>query len=114
MKRGYAARVLTASMALEKSFFDIFGNLVKVFPPDEAYTLTERSKRGLQDTSQPGGFIQDHIFLAGKKKVETLPTDALRMLYTGKIAIAHLPLARQLLSAKKLVAPAFLPDSFHG
>ncbi len=114
LRRKYAARAIVAAMATEKSFFDIVSELVKFFDVEEAFTLAERSKRGLADTSQPGGFIQDHVFLQGKKKVDPLSNDDLRMLFVGKISVEQLPLIQELIDQHQLVDAAFLPEPLHG
>jgi uncharacterized protein (TIGR02421 family) len=114
IRRRYAARVLASAWASTRSFFDIFRALVEFFPEEEAFTLTQRSKRGVTDTSNPGGFIQDHIYLQGKKDVEWLSSSDLRLLYTGRIAVHHLPLIREMVNQKKILAPVFVPSVFHG
>ncbi|HLG20747.1 MAG TPA: tyrosine/phenylalanine carboxypeptidase domain-containing protein [Bdellovibrionota bacterium] len=114
VRRRYAGRVIAASLASTKSFFDIFAKLVESFSPEEAFTLTQRSKRGLEDTSHPGGFVQDHIYLQGKKRIADLKTEDLRLLYSGKIAVHHLPVVRELIAQHKLMDPAFLPSPLYG
>lgn len=114
VQRRLAGRVLAAFATPKESFFDIFRSLVKFFPPEEAYTITVCSKRGLRDTKEPGGYVRDHIYLKGKKKVQNLGADDLHLLYTGKISVHHLPLVKEMLANKKLFDPAFLPSAFHG
>ena len=67
------------------------------FSPEEAYALTQRSKRGLIDTSKPGCLIRDHIFMSGHRKVRTLTPQKRKMLFTGRIATHHLPIVEELL-----------------
>ncbi len=114
VRRRYAGRVLAASLAPTENFFDMFRGLVEFFPAEEAFTLVQRSKRGVHDTSQPGGFIYDHIYLAGKKEVKGLSNSDYQLLYTGKVSVHHLPLIRELMSQKKILAAAFFPSVFHG
>ena len=114
VKRRYAGRVLAANLVPTKSFFDIVNALVEFFAPDEAFTLALRSKRGQEDTSQPGGFVQDHIYLQGRKQVASLSNADIRLLYSGRIAVHHLDMVKELIAQKKLVDPAFVPDVFHG
>jgi hypothetical protein len=114
VRRRYAGRVVAASLAPRKNFFDIYRTLVDSFPPEEAFTLTLRTKRGLQNTAEPGGFISDHMYLQGKKDVEGLSQDDFEVLYTGRIAVHHLPVVRELLRERVILEPAFFPDTFHG
>ncbi|MFH1017692.1 MAG: tyrosine/phenylalanine carboxypeptidase domain-containing protein [Pseudomonadota bacterium] len=114
VRRRYAGRVLAASLAPTANFFDMFRGLVEFFPPEEAFNLVQRSKRGVHDTSQPGGFVQDHIYLAGRKEVKGLSDTDYQLLYTGRVAVHHLPLIRELMAQKKILAAAFFPSVFHG
>lgn len=69
--REYAIRVIAVNEALTKSFSEVYESLRKLdLSKDKAYYLTKRAKRGLTDTAQPGGFIKDHIYLLGRKKVK--------------------------------------------
>jgi hypothetical protein len=113
VRRRLAGRVLAADAARRDSFFDIFESLVKFFPAEEAYALTACSKRGLRNTQEPGGYVRDHIYLRGKKKVEGLSSEDLLLLYTGRISVTHLPLVKEMIANHQLVDPAFLPSTLH-
>ncbi len=112
VKRRYAARVIACRDLHQQSFFDIFCQLEKLFPTEEAYFLTERCKQGLTHTSKPGGFVRDHIYLQGKRRLANINSTDLRLLYTGKVAFSHLPLVKTMISEHKLVDPAFFPSVF--
>lgn len=49
-----------------------------------AFIRAYRVKRGLQDTSQPGGFIKDHIYFQGYSRITDSPALA-DQLYAGKV-----------------------------
>ncbi|MFB6294727.1 MAG: tyrosine/phenylalanine carboxypeptidase domain-containing protein [Candidatus Nanohaloarchaea archaeon] len=49
-----------------------------------AYIRAYRVKRGIRDTSQPGGFVKDHIYFQGYQKIADRP-DLADELYAGKI-----------------------------
>ncbi|MDY6769446.1 MAG: hypothetical protein SVU88_00570, partial [Candidatus Nanohaloarchaea archaeon] len=49
-----------------------------------AFIRAYRVKRGLQDTSRPGGFIKDHIYFQGYRRLEQEPGLAAD-LYAGKL-----------------------------
>lgn len=114
IRRRYAGRVIAAHLALKHGFFDIFSKLVEFFPLDEAYALTLRSKRGLRETSKPGGFVQDHIYLQGHRKLKGLSVEDLQLLFCGKISANHIPLVREMIEQHRLLEPAFVPPAFHG
>ncbi|MFH1263473.1 MAG: tyrosine/phenylalanine carboxypeptidase domain-containing protein [Pseudomonadota bacterium] len=114
IQRRLAGRMLAAALAPKHSFFDMFRRLVKFFSPEEAYTITVLSKRGLRETHEPGGYVRDHIYSSGTKKIKDLTADEIHLLYTGRIAVHHLPLVKELMKNKKLVDPAFLPAILHG
>lgn len=86
--RSYAGRVVAVDLALKKSFRYVYQYLAQYFPPDEAYQLTLRVKRGLSDTSKPGGFTKDYIYLHGKQMLENMKT--LKPLFVGRIALEDL------------------------
>lgn len=53
-------------MAKERSFVEIFNALEKyIQDPDRRWKYVLRVKRGLNDTSQPGGFYKDQCYLRG-------------------------------------------------
>jgi uncharacterized protein (TIGR02421 family) len=114
VKKRYAGRVIAASLAPTRSFFELFRNLREYFPDEDAYSLTQRSKRGLKDSSKPGGFVQDHIYWQGKKLVQKLPRSDLRLLFTGKISVSHIPLVQDMIDRNEISQPMLLPGVFHG
>lgn len=92
--RAYAGRVLANHMSLTGSFCTVYNNLLDYFPKNDAWTLTLRSKRGLVDTSKPGGFTKDHLYLKGFLKVKQFAESGgnIKKLYVGKIGVEHVPL----------------------
>lgn len=92
--KGYAGRVIANSMSLRGSFCTVYNCLLEYFPKNDAWTLALRSKRGLKDTSKPGGFTKDHIYLKGFLKVKDFVENGgnLKKLYVGKIGVEHVPL----------------------
>ena len=114
--RKYSARVIAASMVPHASFSEIFEEMLRYFPPEKAYTITHRVKRGLTDTSLPGGYTKDYIYLSGFLKVsdflQTCPSkaSALKTLYCGKIGIEDFEMAQNLLERGVLKMPRYLPE----
>ena len=96
--RNYAGRVLAIHWALQYSFSETYQKLCKYFGEQEAYHLTLRVKRGLKDTSQPGAYTKDSIYLGGyervKKYLYQFPEDK-SILFKGRIGIDDIPLLKK-------------------
>ena len=95
--KNYAGRVLAIHLALEKSFRETFNGLCNYFTSKDAYHLTLRAKRGLSDTSKPGAFTKDIIYLEGYERVkEYLKKNPknINLLFKGKIDIKDLILLK--------------------
>lgn len=90
---GYAARTIAVSLALTHSFSSVYTHLLDYFPPDEAWRITLRAKRGVNDTSKPGAFTKDYFYFKGWHEVKTFLSTGgnLRDLYIGKIGLQHTP-----------------------
>ncbi len=98
----------TVATAKEKSFSSLFSDLEKfVADPGRRWELSVRAKRGLTDTSQPGGFFKDQTYLSGAIAVAewiTLNPTLVKFLYLGKIAIADINTLKA-----NVAEPAYLP-----
>lgn len=82
---------LTTFIALEGSFLDVWQYLQPFYPndPEIAFTLAAKKKRGLTDTSRPGGFSKDHLYFEGFIEVTKFLIEQnfpLNGLYFGKLA----------------------------
>lgn len=64
----YYYRLKAVSM-LQQSFREIYTFLSKSLPSEKAYLITYRVKRGMGDTSLPGGFPKDAAYFQGFKEV---------------------------------------------
>ena len=78
------------------------------FDEEKSWRITLRAKRGLSDTSEPGGLTKDYLYLDGyykvKKYIET--GHDIKKLYVGKIAIEHVSLVDKM---ENIVKPRYLP-----
>lgn len=87
----FAARMIAANMAITKSFYEIFDTLVKKYSLSKhnSYIITKRVKRGLTDTSKPGGFIKDHVYFEGFYMIRKFMQSGgdIRPLFVGKISL---------------------------
>ena len=95
----YAGRVLANDLSLKNSFCAVYNSLLEYFPKNDAWTLTLRAKRGLSDTSKPGAFTKDHIYLKGFLNVKKYAERGgdIKKLYIGKIGIEHVPLLKYII-----------------
>ena len=106
--RNYAGRVLAIHFALQLSFDKTYKKLLKYFDKNTAFKLTVRAKRGLKDTSKPGAFTKDIIYLKGYLEVKKFAqNNNLTQLYVGKIGIKDISKVSKLNFVKD---PKILPD----
>lgn len=114
-----AIRYLAVEYAQEGSFVEVWQKLGKyVQDPERRWQIVFRQKRGLTDTSQPGGFTKDMVYFQGL--VETWewlrhndfdPTD----LYYGKLAAEDVATAKELNPNYEPFLPSFFsldPDLY--
>ena len=89
--RTYAGRVLAVHYALKYSFLKTYDHLCKYFKPKTSWKLTLRAKRGVKDTSKPGAYTKDVVYLRGFLRVlEFAKKRDVNQLYVGKIKIEDL------------------------
>ncbi|WP_187151734.1 tyrosine/phenylalanine carboxypeptidase domain-containing protein [Methanosarcina siciliae] len=107
----YSARAIAADYSTKSSFYEIFEKLVKHFPPSTAYSIVQRVKRGMLDTSLPGGYTKDMVYMDGFQKVSSFlkNNDSMEILYTGKIGLDNVDLAQELIDRGILSRPKYMP-----
>jgi uncharacterized protein (TIGR02421 family) len=97
--KAISARVIAVNMSLKNSFSTVYNELKEHIPDEVAYIITTRTKRGLSDTSKPGAYTKDYVYLKGffdvKKYLKS--GGSLKKLYTGKIGIKHVNLLPKLM-----------------
>lgn len=96
----YAARTIAAKMAQTKGFREVYDYLVNFLGPGEVFKIVLRAKRGVEDTSKPGGYPKDFVYLKGYLALKELIGDRkdngafvdslVTSLYHGKIGIDHI------------------------
>ena len=104
----YASRVVAVNMATKYSFRKTYDYLKKYLDKDLAWRTTVRVKRGLTDTSKPGGCTKDYAYLRGYFAVKKYIEDGgdIQKLYYGKVGIQHVELLGKI---DDLVEPKLLP-----
>jgi hypothetical protein len=61
---------LQAVSKLDLSFREIYNYLINFITPQLAFVMTYRVKRGMADTSEPGGYEKDAYYLMGYFEVK--------------------------------------------
>lgn len=104
--RDYAGRVVAVDSACKNlSFRKTYERLREYgFTEGKAWRLAIRVHRG-------GGYIKDHVYLAGYLKVKKFAekNGDFKTLYIGKVSIENLPLVRKLLQQGVLKKAKYLP-----
>ena len=79
--------------------------------PTRAFTNSLRVKRGVRDTSRPGGFTKDLVYWEGYHQVAAYlrdPTRDIRDLYWGKVGLEEIEDLRAQAVTANLVYPTFV------
>ncbi|MFA5931596.1 MAG: tyrosine/phenylalanine carboxypeptidase domain-containing protein [archaeon] len=108
--RTYAGRVLAVDYALKHDFLDTFDYLKNYFSENEAYTITQRVKRGIP-YSKKGAFTKDYVYFAGLIEIEEFVNKggSVKELFYGKISTKELGMVKKISGIKE---PIFLPKSY--
>ncbi|MBR9690151.1 DUF1704 domain-containing protein [Candidatus Woesearchaeota archaeon] len=105
----FCARIIAADMSLSKSFYHIFNALHKKYnlSKHNAYIITKRAKRGMVDTSLPGGYIKDHVYFEGFQMIRKFMQEGgdIRPLFAGKIALSERSLVKKESIKKDILVP---------
>jgi hypothetical protein len=106
-----ARHYIGVHLASVNSFAELWEKLTPVIPnPEKRWTNCVRQKRGLTDTSLPGGFTKDLVYLEGTIKVirwmKTHNFD-LSKIYFGKIAVEDAEKAFELNPSFEPLLPSF-------
>jgi len=101
--RNYVGRVVAIDIASRGSFMDVYNELSKHFIAENAFKLALRAKRGISDTSKPGGLTKDYLYLEGYFKVKEYLNKGgkLKDLYHGRIGVEHISLLSEIPYLKK-------------
>jgi uncharacterized protein (TIGR02421 family) len=105
----YAGRVLAVNYALDHSFYETFDYLQQHFSPEQAYSITQRVKRGMTKTEHAGAFTKDFVYLQGRVLVKEFLENggSFTDLYYGKISVDETPLLANLDLEKPAYAPSY-------
>lgn len=91
MKRK-AALVLVVDKALSVGFRKTYAFVQRYFTKESAFHLVMRVKRGLGDTSKPGAYTKDYLYLKGLEQVRKLSPEQRAKLLEARIGIEELRL----------------------
>jgi len=109
--RGFAIMALASHLAKTKGFAEIFKIIQPHVQDDEkTYRIVTRVKRGLGDTSKPGGYLKDHTYYQGAKQIEAFVANGgnITDLYAGKITIEDIQLCSEQIIKPAQILPEFL------
>lgn len=95
-KEKYAMRVLAADYTCEHSFYELFSYLHQKLDFDDAFNMALRTKRGLVDSSQSGGYTKDQVYLDGYVTLKQESLDVISKLYYGKIGVENIDVLKNL------------------
>lgn len=104
------ANVLAIDEALKSSFISTFHKLLSYnLSKEQSFRSTLKAKRGFSDTSQPGAFTKDYVYLKGYFEIKNFIDNGgnIKDLYTGKFNIHDLETIKELNDIKK---PRLLPQ----
>ena len=112
--RNYAGRVIAIDTALQTGFRGTYKALRKYFSEKTAFKLAVRAKRGLKDTSQPGAYTKDVVYLRGFLAVKKWSKrNDVASLYVGKVSLQDLKLMEELpLREPRYVLGQLLDEEF--
>lgn len=105
----YYFRIKAVRM-LSKSFREIYNSLSEVLNPQRAFVMTYRVKRGMADTSLPGGFPKDACYLLGFHEIENLIAEKYpkKLLYATKSPILSTLLNKYgFINTENIITPRF-------
>lgn len=96
------------------SFSEVFNQLKSFKMTDDlAWQLTVRGKRGLTDTSLPGGLTKDLVYFEGAVSIWQWlqnPSNDPRDLYLGRLGLEQIPHFKNLAKRDHLLYPTFFAD----
>lgn len=101
---------IKAVRLLHKGFREIYETLLENLTPQRAFVMTYRVKRGLADTSAPGGFPKDASYLLGLHEIEKLVAEnfSKKLLYATRSPILSSMLSKYgLLTTERVLTPKF-------
>jgi len=113
VRRRYALRFLASRAGLDCGLRAVVDRLVDHTTVAEAFDIAVRVKRGLVDTSVPGGFIKDQVYFGGLTEVHAYmaghPEDY-DLLMASKWSLRQIPLLRELRADRLLLPPTYRVD----
>lgn len=105
-----AINLITCHIALNNSFAESVAKLMELdIKLNKAINFTLKTKRGIGDTSKPGGFAKQAIYTRGALKVQDFVNKGGKLsdLYIGKIDLDELETCKKI---KSLNPPLYVPS----
>ena len=113
--RLYAGRVIAVSLSKEKSFYEIFTELINYFNENDAIYITQRVKKGLNYTYESGGFTKDYVYFDGYLKIKNflIQKNNPQILFVGSIGLDDISDVKNLLKTNIINKPKIIPAIFN-
>lgn len=102
--------VLAVHFSLKHSFVEVFEKMLDYkIPPERAWRNALKVKRGLEDTSEPGGFTKDLLYYRGYNQIKQFVAAGgnIKDLYRGKFNSDDIELILQISGLKEA---KYIPD----
>ncbi|MCK5451067.1 MAG: DUF1704 domain-containing protein [Candidatus Omnitrophica bacterium] len=106
----YAARALGSDLCGRMSFYEAFKEMREFLPEDISYRIIERGKRGMRDTSVPGGMTKGYHYISGWLKMKKYIKNGndLSILYVGKVGLGDIDAIKRLRDKGLVKSPRHL------
>lgn len=108
---GVAVKYLAVNFAQTTSFAETWLSLSRYFRnPEKLWATVFRVKRGMTDTSKPGGFTKDIVYFKGVLEVSNWLRNNdfdVSKLYVGKISIEDIVISENIGTSDNIVLPIF-------
>ena len=94
-----ASNLISSYLGLEYSFVEAVDKLIEMgFKREAAIRFVVKTKRGLSDTSKPGGITKQSIYTRGALKIEKYIKDGgnIKDLYIGKVDVDKIDLINKM------------------
>lgn len=104
----YCCRLLAAHLCQYLDFYKVFRQISIFLSAKDSFDIVARIKRGLEDTSTPGGFTKDQIYIKGLLELEGLELQSIRQLFVGKIGIQDLNIIDKIYMNYEISYPKWL------
>jgi len=106
----YCCRFMAAYFCQKHDFYECFQKIAPFLDASDCFDIVARIKRGLLDTSSPGGFTKDQVYLKGLWEVDKLDLSQMKDLFVGKIGVDDLRIVKNMRLSQDITYPAWIEN----